>query len=146
MNPDFIGLLQAFEDAEVRFLVVGAYAFSLHAKPRATGDLDLWVEPTPANASRVMRALKVFGAPLEQVSEDDFSRPGIVFQIGVPPRRIDLLTELTGLSFQQAWEDRVYGRLGPCEAGFLGKRSLVKNKRATGRPQDLVDLESLQLD
>jgi len=143
MNPDFVELLQAFAEAEVRFLVVGAYALALHGRPRATGDLDLWVEATPENAPRVIRALRAFGAPLGHITEANFSQPGIVFQIGLSPRRIDLLTELTGLSFSEAWESRVRHSFGPCEVDFIGRNALIKNKRATGRPQDLVDLEML---
>lgn len=143
MNPDFVDLLRALQDADVRFLVVGAYALAVHGRPRATGDLDVWVEPTAENAARVMRALRAFGAPADDVREADFSRPGIVFQIGLAPRRIDLLTELTGLDFAEAWPDRLRHAIGPCEVDFLGRASLIKNKRATGRPQDLVDLQSL---
>lgn len=143
MNPEFVELLQAFAEAEVRFLVVGAYALALHGRPRATGDLDLWVEATPENAPRIIRALRAFGVPLREVTDADFSRPGIVFQIGLSPRRIDLLTELTGLNFPEAWESRTRHRFGPCEVDFIGKDALIKNKRATGRPQDLADLEIL---
>src|SRR3989442_15778819 len=103
MNQDFIDLLRAFADADVRFLVVDAYALALHGRPRATGDLDLWVEPTADNASRVMRALAAFGALLSGVTEGDFARPGVTYQIGVPPGRIDILTELTALTFSDAW-------------------------------------------
>src|SRR5215510_5785228 len=99
MNPDFVDLLRAFNAADVRFLVVGAYALALHGRPRATGDLDVWIEATPENAPRVMGALAAFGAPLAQLSVDDFAREGIVYQLGVEPRRIDILTKLTGLSF-----------------------------------------------
>lgn len=97
VNQDFIDLLSAFIDRNVRFLVVGAYALGVHGRPRATGDLDLWIEPTAENARRVVGALGQFGAPLDQVSADDFSRPGIVFQMGLPPVRIDILTELSAL-------------------------------------------------
>src|SRR5687767_2783375 len=107
MNPDFVDLLRAFFAAEVRFLIVGAYALAVHGRPRATGDLDLWVEATPENAPRVMRALAAFGAPLSDISESDFARPGVVFQIGVPPGRIDLLTELSGLAFEEVWTTRI---------------------------------------
>ena len=106
MNQDFVDLLRAFVDHEVRFLVVGAYALGVHGRPRATGDRDVWVDATPENAIRVMDALAWFGAPLEQVTADDFSRPGIVFQMGVPPRRIDVLTALSGLTFAEAWPTR----------------------------------------
>ncbi len=95
MNQDFVDLLRAFIEDDVRFIVVGAYALALHSKPRATGDLDLWVEPTLENGARVLVALRRFGAPLQEVREADFAAPGIVYQIGVAPRRIDLLTDLT---------------------------------------------------
>lgn len=119
MNPDFVHLLRAFVNAKVRFVVVGAYALAVHANPRATGDLNLWVEPTPEKANKLVKALRAFGAPLSEVRESDISLSGIIFQIGVPPRRIDLLTELTGLSFAEAWEDRVRHALGPLEVDFL---------------------------
>ena len=143
MNQDFVDLLQAFVDADVRFLVVGAYALALHAKPRATGDLDIWINPTPDNAERVIQALGRFGAPLHQVQAVDFLSSEIVFQIGVPPRRIDILTSLTGLSFQEAWDDRLPHKFGNCDVDFLGRRTFIKNKRALGRSKDLADLESL---
>lgn len=144
MTPHYIELLRALSDAEVRFLVVGAYALAVHGRPRATGDLGLWVEPAPENAERVYRALQAFGAPLSGVSPNDFSQPGIVFQIGLAPQRIDLLTDLTGLTFSEAWDGRARHRLGSCEVDFLGKASLIKNKRAAGRPQDLIDLQILE--
>src|SRR5207237_2839905 len=99
MNPDFVDLLRAFNAADVRFLIVGAYALALHGRPRATGDLDIWIDPTPANAAAVLRALIAFGAPTSQITAHDLSTPGVVYQIGVPPARIDILTELTGLTF-----------------------------------------------
>jgi hypothetical protein len=143
MNPDFVDLLRAFAAAEVRCLVVGAYALAHHGRPRATGDLDVWIDPTPTNAARVMRALAAFGAPLHDVREDDFSRPGVVFQMGVPPARIDVLTDLTGLSFDEAWPDREPGRFGPLMVDFIGRDAFVRNKRATGRTRDLSDVEGL---
>jgi hypothetical protein len=143
MNPDFVDLLRAFAAADVRFLIVGAYALAHHGRPRATGDLDVWVDPTPENAARVMRALAAFGAPLDGVTEEDFSRPGVVLQIGVPPGRIDILTELTALSFAEAWPGRDEGRFGDLTVGFLGREAFIRNKRATGRAKDLGDLEGL---
>ena len=95
MNPDFLDIIRALLDAEVRFIIVGAYAVNLYVDPRATGDLDIWIEPTPDNASKVMRALGEFGAPLTGVSEKDFSSPGITLQIGISPRRIDILTQIS---------------------------------------------------
>jgi len=144
MNPDFVDLLRAFGAAEVRFLIVGAYALAFHARPRATGDLDIWVEPSDENSDRVMRALRDFGAPLHEVGAQDFSTPGTVFQIGLPPRRIDILTALTGLSFKEAWDDRLSHRIESLEVCFLGKTSFKKNKRALGRPRDIADLEAIE--
>jgi hypothetical protein len=143
MNRDFLELLQAFAAAEVRYLIVGAYALAHHGRPRATGDLDIWIDPTPVNAPRVMRALAAFGAPLADITEGDFSRPGVVFQIGVPPGRIDLMTELTGLTFDEGWATRSAGEFGDLRVDFLGRDAFIRNKRATGRTKDLADLEAL---
>jgi len=143
MNPDFVDLLRAFIGADVRFLVVGAYALAHHGRPRATGDLDVWVEPTTANAPRVVSALATFGAPMADITESDFARPGVVFQIGVPPGRIDVLTELTGLAFDEAWPGRDAGRFGDLTVDFIGRDAFIRNKRATGRAKDLGDIEGL---
>lgn len=143
MNEDFVDLLRAFADHDVRFMLVGAYALGVHGRPRATGDLDVWIDPTPSNAARVMRALAAFGAPLSGVSEEDFARPGIVFQMGLPPVRIDVLTELTGLTFDEAWPDRLRAPFGPVEVDVIGRAAFIANKRATGRPKDLGDIHSL---
>lgn len=144
MNPDFVDLLRAFVAADVRFLVVGAYALALHGRPRATGDLDLWIDPTPDNATRVLVALGEFGAPLSEVSEADFAAPGVVYQIGVPPGRIDILTELTGLTFNEAWPGRIHRPFGDVEVDFIGRAAFIRNKRATGRAKDLGDVEGME--
>jgi hypothetical protein len=143
MNPDFVDLLRAFLAADVRFLVVGAYALGFHGRPRATGDLDVWIEPSAENAARVVRALAEFGAPPGDVSAEDFSRPGTVYQMGLPPRRIDVLTELTGLTFSEAWARRLRGPFGPIFVEFIGRADFIRNKRATGRARDLGDVEAL---
>jgi hypothetical protein len=143
MNPDFVDLLRAFAAADVRFLIVGAYALAHHGRPRATGDLDVWVDPTPANSRHVMQALRDFGAPLTAVVEDDFARPGIVFQIGVPPGRIDVITDLTSLTFAEAWDSRERGHFGEVMVDYIGRDAFIRNKRATGRAKDLGDIEGL---
>jgi len=143
MNPDFVDLLRAFVAADVRFLIVGAYALALHGRPRATGDLDVWIDATPENAARVMRALASFGAPLADVSADDFSRPGVTYQIGVAPGRIDILTELTELTFAEAWPDRMRRPFGEIDVDFIGRSAFIHNKRATGRAKDLGDIEGM---
>jgi hypothetical protein len=143
MNPDFVDLLRAFSAADVRFLIVGAYALAHHGRPRATGDLDVWVEATPTNAGRIMRALTAFGAPMQDVTEHDFTQPGTVFQLGVAPVRIDILTELTGLRFDDAWATRVRGAFGDLDVDFIGRDAFIANKRALGRAKDIGDIEGL---
>jgi len=143
MNQDFIDLLRAFVAADVRFLIVGAYALALHGRPRATGDMDVWVDATPENASRIMRALGTFGAPLVDVSESDFAQPGVVYQIGVAPGRIDLLTDLTALTFAEAWPGRLSRPMGGVDVNFIGRADFIRNKRATGRTRDLADVEGM---
>jgi hypothetical protein len=144
MNRDFLDLLHAFLTADVRFLVVGAYAVAVHGHPRATGDLDLWVDPTPLNAARVYAALQAFGAPLHELRPDDLERPGIVFQMGLPPARIDILTSVSGLEFEEAWTSRIVETISEMRIPFIGRDGLIKNKLATGRPQDLADVAALR--
>ncbi len=143
MNQDFRDLLRAFADADVRFLVIGAYAVAVHAEPRATGDLDLWLEPSPENAARAYAALRRFGAPLHELTEADLASPGVVFQIGLPPRRIDLLTSITGVEFSDAWPGRIAIRYGDVPCAVIGRDALIENKRQLGRARDLADLELL---
>jgi hypothetical protein len=146
MNPDFEDFLRALTEAGARFLVVGAHALAVHGVPRATGDMDVWLETTAENADRVWHALAIFGAPAESLglTRDDLVKPNMVIQVGLPPRRIDLLTGLSGLTFADAWEDRVAHKTGSISVDFLGRSSLVRNKRATGRLKDLADIEALE--
>jgi hypothetical protein len=145
VDADFRDLLAALLTHQVRFLIVGAHALAAHGVPRATGDLDVWVEPTGANAARIWKALAEFGAPLDSlgIAESDFSRPDIVVQLGLPPLRIDLLTGVSGLEFSEAWDDRLEETVDAVRLPFLGRRSLIRNKRASGRPRDLADLDAL---
>jgi len=143
MNQDFLDLLRSFGAHSVRFMVVGAYALGVHGRPRATGDLDVWIDASPDNAGRVIAALQEFGAPLAGLSAVDLSAPGVVFQIGVPPGRIDILTQLSGLAFDDAWPARIRAPFGPLEVDVIGREAFVRNKLATGRDKDRVDVESL---
>lgn len=145
MNPDFDDFLHELIRAEARFLVVGAHALALHGIPRSTGDIDVWIERSIENARRVWRALSEFGAPTESlgVTIDDFVKPDTVVQLGLPPRRIDLLTSLTGVEFEDAWKDRVLHESGAIRIPFIGRAAMVVNKRETGRLKDLADLEAL---
>ncbi|MEE8138607.1 MAG: hypothetical protein V3T81_07030 [Thermoanaerobaculia bacterium] len=144
LSPDFRDLLHAFVDHDVRFLIVGAYALAVHGHPRATGDLDVWIEPTEANASRAYRALAAFGAPLDELTEGDLSTPGVVFQIGVAPARIDILTEISGVAFEAAWPRRIEGHYGSLAVPVIGRDDFVANKRATGRAKDALDADLLE--
>lgn len=146
LNEDYRDMLSAFAEEGVRYLLVGAFAMAAHDKPRATGDIDLWVEPTLENAVRVLRALARFGAPLGGLAPEDLAAPDVVFQIGVAPRRIDILTSIDGVAFGEAWPERLAARVAGLEVPVIGRRHLVVNKRATGRPRDLADAEALEAD
>jgi hypothetical protein len=140
LHRDWKELLRLFVAYRVRFMVVGAHALAAHGRPRLTGDLDLLVEPTQVNARRVLRALDAFGFGGLGLSVDDFARPGRVVTLGRVPARVDLMTRISGVSFRRAWAGRLEGRLGAVDLCFLGKRELMVNKRASGRPKDLLDL------
>jgi hypothetical protein len=143
-NRDFRDLFAAFNAEGAEYLLVGGYALAYHHAPRSTGDLDVWVRPSAENAARVHRALAAFGAPLGELSARDLTTPGIVFQVGVPPVRIDVLTAIDGVAFDEAWPERVATRYGDQPIHVIGRRQLVANKRASGRPRDLLDLEELE--
>lgn len=144
MNEDFRDMLSALSEAGAEYLVVGAYALAAHGRPRATGDLDLWIRPTPENAERVWRALAAFGAPLQDVTQEDLSQPDLVLQIGVAPRRIDLLTSVTGVEFEEAWERRIVAQIPSMSVPVIGREDLIRNKRALDRPRDRADLALLE--
>ena len=146
VNSDFADLLRALSAAEARFLVVGAYAVGRYTRPRATGDLDLWVDPSKPNAAAVHGALRAFGAPLAELDEAELTEPNMVFQIGVVPGRVDLLTGLTALEFSPCYSRREMGVLGGVEVAFLSREDLIRNKRAVGRPRDLADAAELEGD
>lgn len=145
-SEDFDDLIAELIDAEVEFVVVGAHALAVHGHVRATGDLDILVRPTAANALKVIAALFRFGAPLSAhgVQQRDFETPGMVYQIGLPPNRIDLLTELSGVDFEEALHDSVTAPLGEHSVRFIGIRAQLKNKKASGRTKDLADAEVLE--
>jgi len=145
LNEDFRDVLAELLSAGARFLVVGPHALAVHGVPRATGDIDIWVQPDDDNARCVMAALVRFGAPVEAlgVTEADLTEAGMVVQIGLPPRRIDVLTSVTGLAFDDAWASRTIVTLDGLTVPVLGRAALIENKRATGRPQDLADVAAL---
>lgn len=144
MNRDFRDLIAEFNARNVEFLVVGAHALAAHGHVRATEDLDVWVRPDPDNAKKVIEALRTFGAPLHDLTEKDLTTPGVVFQIGVAPLRIDVLTAIDGVDFTEAWPSRLITRFADQPIAVLSKEHLIKNKRAVGRTQDLADVERLE--
>jgi hypothetical protein len=146
LNSDFLDLLDAFLKQDVRFLIVGAHAVGAHGAPRATGDMDVWVQPERANAERVWAALDKFGAPLldHGLTLEDLHREGTVYQMGLPPFRIDVLTAISGCSFEEAWAGRLEQSLDGRPIPFLGLEDLLRNKRAAGRTKDLLDIELLR--
>lgn len=143
LNEDYKEMLSALQSAGVEFLVVGAYAMAAHGFPRMTVDLDIWVRPSPDNAVRVMQALRAFGAPLFEVTANDFEDEETVFQIGVAPRRIDILAGLTGLRFEEAYEAAAQVAIDGLQFRVLSRQDLIRNKQALGRPKDLEDIRLL---
>lgn len=145
LGPDFREMVEAFLDAGVQFLIVGAHALAIHGVPRATGDLDLWVARTEENATRTWAALAAFGAPLTTLKMEraDLLKPDSVFQIGQSPNRVDVMTGLSGVEFNEAWEARVVGKFEGRDVGFLSRDHLIRNKSSTGRNKDRGDLDML---
>jgi hypothetical protein len=141
---DLKELLRAFNEQKVKYLVVGGYAFGVYAEPRATKDLDLFIQANEENSKAVFRALAEYGAPLAGFSSSDF-RDGTSFQIGQPPARVDLLQSIDGVSFEEAWEHRIEGLIDTeTPTTVISKEDLIKNKLATGRERDLLDVKELQ--
>lgn len=145
MNSDFSDLLQCLNSCQAEYLVVGGYAVIAYAEPRFTKDLDVWVRPTAENAERVYRALAEFGAPLSGLTVQDLATPGLVYQIGVPPVRVDILMSVDGVDFDEAWPGRGWINFGEVSGWVIGREALIKNKLASGRPQDLLDAENIRL-
>src|SRR5262245_21505185 len=136
-------MLAGLSAEQAEFLVVGAYALGVHGLLRFTGDLDIWVRPTADNAKRVWRALVRFPAPLESMKVEDFSNPDIIFRMGMPPNQIDILMSISGVSFEDAWKNRVQGEMEGVPIFVIGVEDQIKNKRASGRSKDIIDAEWL---
>lgn len=143
VSKDYEEFLRLLNKNKVRYFIVGAYAVAFHARPRYTKDLDLWIEPTPKNAERLLRTLKEFGFGSLRVSEKDLASPGKIIQLGYAPLRIDLLTSVDGLVFGRSWRNRKIGVYGRQRVIFIGKNDLIRNKEASGRDEDKIDLKIL---
>jgi hypothetical protein len=146
MNKDLKELLLAFNAHGVEYLVVGGYAVGVHAEPRATKDLDIFIHADERNSHAVFRALAAYGAPLQEFSPSDFNdEQGSAFQIGQPPARIDILQRIDGINFDEAWRDRVQGWVeGEIQAHVISREHLIRNKLKIGRAQDIADVEALR--
>lgn len=144
MNQDFRDVLLALSAANAEFLIVGAYAMAVHGHPRATGDLDIWVNRSPENSQRVFAALVQFGAPLTRLKPADFSEPDVVFQMGVAPNRVDILTSIDGVEFPPAWQHRQMASVENLMVPVISRQDLIENKRASGRPKDVQDVLVLE--
>ena len=145
LQKDLREFIESLNAHGVEYVVVGAYALAFHGVPRYTGDIDILVRPSPDNATRLENVLRSFGFAALGLAAADFLQPDQVVQLGRPPNRIDLLTSLTGIGFDDVWENRVAGSLGGVPVHFIGLDAFARNKRATGRAQDKADLEALGL-
>lgn len=144
LNEDYRDMLHVLSEEKVRFILVGAYALAAHGYPRATMDIDIWVMPSPENADAVLRALSRFGAPLHHLTKEDLLKDGTIFQIGVAPRRIDIITAASGLQFEATYQNSISVNLEGIEVRIPSIDDLILNKRALGRIKDLADAEALE--
>ena len=144
LNEDYKEMLQCLAAEGIRFLLVGAYAIAVHGYPRATMDIDIWVMPSPDNAAATLKALRRFGAALHGLSVDDLQKDDTIFQIGVAPRRIDMITGASGLQFEEAFTRSVKIDIDGIEVHIPSVDDLIRNKRASGRTKDLADAEALE--
>jgi hypothetical protein len=143
IQPDFRELLALFNARRVEFLVVGGYALAFHGAPRNTGDIDIYVKPGQENAERVMSALTEFGFGSVGLNAGDFEKPDQVIQLGVPPVRVDIVTSLSGVSWEEAEHGKTGGEYGDVPVFYIGRKQFISNKKASGRKKDLADLEAL---
>ena len=143
VQSDFRDLLALLNEHKVEYLIVGGYALAFHGAPRFTGDIDIFVRPHPDNARRVLDALAVFGFRFSNLTEQDFQNPNKVVQLGVPPVRIDLITSISGVSWEEADAFREPGMFGDVPVCYIGRKQYIKNKRSAGRKKDLADIEAL---
>jgi len=143
-SKDFEEFLKLLNVHNVRYVIVGAYAFAIHAYPRSTGDIDIFIATNEDNAQAVLNVLLQFGFESLHITKTDLMKPDMIIQLGYPPYRIDIITSIEGVSFEEVWKDKVVARYGNVDAYFIGRECLIKNKMKVGRPQDLVDVKELK--
>ena len=144
LNQDYKEMLLTLLEEDVKFILVGAYALAALGFPRATGDMDIFIQPDQDNAAKVYKALRKFGAPLQNITVEDFSIPGTIFQIGIIPRRIDIINSIDGVTFDDAYKDKTIVKIENLSIPVLSKEKMIKNKKSTGRAKDKVDAETLE--
>lgn len=144
LNPDFKDMLSCLNDEQVKYIIVGAYALAAHGHVRATGDIDIWVRNSADNAAKIMRSLRAFGAPTAAISETDFLLPDLILQIGVAPCRIDIITGIDGVAFDDAWQNKLAITVDGVNIHILSKSDLLKNKMAADRDKDQGDIAWLK--
>lgn len=144
LNEDYRDMLHALSVENVKFILIGAYALAAHGYPRATMDIDIWVMPSPDNSDAVFRALRRFGAPVNSITKEDFQIDGTIFQIGVAPRRIDIITAASGLTFEETYRNSIPINIDGVEVHIPSIEDLILNKKASGRTKDLADVEALE--
>lgn len=144
LNEDYKEMLQLLLEEQVDFMIVGAYALGTHGYPRATGDIDIWVKPNNINSKKLYKALARFGAPVGQIQTDEFSTEGVIFQIGVIPRRIDIITKIDGVTYEEADEDKIIVEIEGLAVPVISLEKFIRNKMATGREKDELDIKTLR--
>lgn len=144
LEKDFSDFVELLNKHEVDYMVVGGYALAFHGEPRTTGDMDIWIDCTSANADKMVKVVNDFGMSSLGLSGADFAEPGIITQIGFPPLRIDILNEIDGVSFAQAIKNKQYFKEGKMEIPFIGREDFIKNKEAVGRKKDIEDVKRLK--
>jgi hypothetical protein len=144
MNQDFKDMFKILNEHRAKYLIVGAYAVTYHAEPRYTKDLDIWVEPTLENAKKIWQALTVFNAPLDGVHVEDFCNKDLVYQIGVEPNRIDVMMDVPGVEFTEAWANRVESSYCGEKVNIIAINDLIVSKRTANRDQDKIDVRNLE--
>ncbi len=143
-SQDFREFIELLIKNKVEYLIVGGYAVGLYGHPRYTGDLDIWLNPTPQNAALIVKSVNEFGFASFQLTWEDFIKPGNVIQLGYPPLRIDLLTEIDGVSFVECFENRKEVKIENLKVNFISYNDLLRNKKETGRPRDIDDIDNLK--
>lgn len=143
-TQDFREFIELLIKNKAEYLIVGGYAVGIHGHPRYTGDLDIWLNPTPQNAEKILTAVNEFGFSSFKLTKEDFTKPGNVIQLGFPPLRIDLLTEIDGVKFDECFKNRKEVTMEDIKVNFIGYNDLLKNKKESGRPRDIDDINNLK--